>query len=61
MFFCGHDIVVALAIVVVVVVNFECVDFVALAAGIVVAAAHASFVYFVPAVADDVVDDADLR
>ena len=44
-----------------VVVNFECVDFVTLVAGIVVAAAHASFVYFVPAVADDVVDDADLR
>ena len=44
-----------------VVVNLECFDFVALVAGIVVAAVHASFVYFVPAVANDAVDDADLR
>ena len=54
-FFSGNVFVVAAAVVFEVAVNFECVDFVALAAGIDDAAVHASFVYFVPAVAEIVV------
>ena len=63
MFFDGNDFVVAVAFVVAVVVNFDCVDFVALASGINDAAVHVSFVGFVLAVAEIVVtiDDADRK
>ena len=48
MFFGDNDFVVA--VIVVVVANFKSVDFVALAAGNDVAAVHATFANFVPAV-----------
>ena len=51
MFFDDNDFVV-IVVVVAVVVNFECVDFAALATGIDLAAVHVSFVDSVPAVAE---------
>ena len=49
-FYGDNDFVVAVAVIVVVVANFKSVDFVALAAGNDVAAVHATFANFVPAV-----------
>ena len=49
-FFGDNDFVVAVAVIAVVVANFKSVDFVALAAGNDVAAVHATFANFVPAV-----------
>ena len=55
-FYGGNDFVVAFivvaAVVVAAVINFDCYDFVALTAGIDVAAAYLSFADFVPAVAE---------
>ena len=50
MLFGDNDFVVAVAVSVMVVANFKSVDFVALAAGNDVAAVHATFANFVPAV-----------
>ena len=63
MLFDSNDFVVAVAVIVVVVANFECVDFAALTAGIDVAVVHASFDDFVPEAAEIVVvvHDVDLR
>ena len=55
MFFESNDFAVAVAVVVVVVANFECVGFVALAADVDLVVVHASSVDFVPAVDETVV------
>ena len=63
MLFDDNDFDVAVAAVVTVVLNFDCVDFIAPAAGIDLAAANASFGDFTPAAAEiiAVVHDAYLK